>query len=183
MTVRSAYRLRVSRRWGVATLVAACVALGALVGLLVIPQYVSNAGNTAVSTLYKTATNTVNGSVAASLDAPGGTKTGTAKPGDTIKWAVSYQNNTSAAATVDLKDVIANAGTYVNGSLQLPPNLNAVGSLSPQYTTNGGTSWVNGTPRRRERPRLHGHHGPAGDPAAIAQLPEPGQRRSVDDRR
>ncbi|WP_431246057.1 SpaA isopeptide-forming pilin-related protein [Leifsonia xyli] len=120
MTVRSAYRLRASRRWGVATLVAACVALGALVGLLVIPQYVSNAGNTAVSTLYKTATNTVNGSVAASLDAPGGTKTGTAKPGDTIKWAVSYQNNTSAAATVDLKDVIANAGTYVNGSLQLP---------------------------------------------------------------
>ncbi|MGN6760125.1 MAG: DUF7507 domain-containing protein, partial [Leifsonia sp.] len=99
-----------------------------------------------MSTLYKTATNITNGSTAASSDAPGGAKTGTAKPGDTLKWVVSYQNNTAATASVNLKDPFPSAGTYVPGSLQLPPNPNAAGALTPQYSTNQGATWTAGTP-------------------------------------
>ncbi|SEH79516.1 conserved repeat domain-containing protein [Leifsonia sp. CL147] len=134
------------RRWRLAALVAGCLALGALVAVLIVPNYFADASATSVSTIYKTATNVTNGSSAASSDAPGGAKTGTAKPGDTLKWVVDYQNNTTAPASVNLKDVITNAGAYVNGSLQVPPNQNAVGTISPQYTTNAGTTWATGTP-------------------------------------
>ena len=140
------YRTLGSRRARLAGLIAACVAAGALLSALILPQYFSNATATGVSTLYKTGTNTVNGSAAASADAPGGAKTGTAKPGDTLKWVVSYQNNTSENASVNLKDVISQAGAYVPGSLQLPPNPNGQSALTPQYTTDGGTTWANGTP-------------------------------------
>lgn len=126
--------------------VAACVAVGALVGTLILPQYYSNAATTAVSTIFKTATNTTNGSVARSSDAPGGAATGTAKPGDNLKWVVSYQNNTGENGSVNLKDVITTSGAYVPGSLQLPPNQNAEGAITPQYSTNGGVTWTNGTP-------------------------------------
>lgn len=126
--------------------VAACVAVGALVGTLILPQYYSNAATTAVSTVFKTATNTTNGSTARSADAPGGAQTGTAKPGDNLKWVVSYQNNTGVNGSVNLKDVISSSGTYVPGSLQLPPNANAEGAITPQYSTNGGVTWANGTP-------------------------------------
>jgi uncharacterized repeat protein (TIGR01451 family) len=122
------------------------VAVAALVGTLILPQHYADAATTTVSTLYKTASNTVNGSTASSSDAPGGATTGTAKPGDTLKWVVSYQNNTSENASVNMKDVIANAGAYVPGSLQLPPNPNGVGALTPQFTTDGGTTWTNGAP-------------------------------------
>ena len=140
------FRSKLVRRWRLAALVAGCLALGALVAVLIVPNYFAEASATSVSTIYKTATNVTNGSSAASSDAPGGAKTGTAKPGDTLKWVVDYQNNTTANASVNLKDVITNAGTYVNGSLQLPPNQNAVGTISPQYTTNAGTTWATGTP-------------------------------------
>ena len=140
------FRSRLVRRWGLAALVAGCLALGALVAVLIIPNYFAEASATSVSTIYKTATNVTNGSSAASSDAPGGAKTGTAKPGDTLKWVVDYQNNTSANASVNLKDVITDAGAYVNGSLQLPPNQNAVGTIAPQYTTDGGTTWATGAP-------------------------------------
>ncbi|MFF9564460.1 beta strand repeat-containing protein [Leifsonia sp. NPDC014704] len=122
------------------------MAIAALVGTLILPQHYADAATTTVSTLYKTATNASNNSIAASSDAPGGAKTGTAKPGDTLKWVVSYQNNTSANASVNMKDVIANAGAYVPGSLQLPPNPNGEGALAPQYSTDGGTTWTSGTP-------------------------------------
>jgi hypothetical protein len=124
----------------------ACVAVGALVGTLLLPEHYADAATTAVSTIYKTATNTRTGSVAASSDAPGGAKIGTAQPGDKLKWVVSYQNNTTTNASMNLKDVISNAGTYVPGSLELPPNQNAVGTFNPIYSTNGGTTWVAGTP-------------------------------------
>ncbi|MGN6759840.1 MAG: hypothetical protein ACTHJI_00730 [Leifsonia sp.] len=140
------FRSKLVRRWRLAALVAGCLALGALVAALIVPNYFAEASATSVSTIYKTATNVTNGSSAASSDAPGGAKAGTAKPGDTLKWVVDYQNNTTANASVNLKDVITNAGTYVNGSLQLPPNQNAVGTISPQYTTNAGTTWATGTP-------------------------------------
>lgn len=124
-------------------------AVGALVATLMSPAHYAYADTTAVSTVYETATNTVDGSTAASSDAPGGHKTGTAKPGDTLKWVVPYQNNTGAAATVDVKADMRqgtgfSTGSYVPGSLQLPPNPNAAGTLTPQYSV-GGT-WSSGTP-------------------------------------
>ncbi|MFP3467084.1 hypothetical protein SB754_16425 [Leifsonia sp. SIMBA_070] len=142
----ASYRTLLARRWRLAAIVAAFVAVGVLVGTLVVPQYFSQATTTGVSTIYQTATNTTNGTTAASSDAPGGVKTGTSKPGDTIKWVVNYQNSTGADASVNLKDPLTATGAYVPGSLQLPPNGNAVGTLTPQYSTNGGTSWANGTP-------------------------------------
>lgn len=146
MMTRLSGRLRSARRLRTALVVAGCLALGALVGVLALPQYFSDAATTATSTIYKTATNAADGSVAASSDAPGGAKTGTAKPGDTLKWVVNSQNNTSAPASVNLKDVLSTSGAYVPGSLQIPPSVNAVGSLSPQYSVDGGSTWVTGTP-------------------------------------
>ncbi|MEN0085507.1 MAG: hypothetical protein AAGC66_12160 [Leifsonia sp.] len=130
----------------------AVAAVGALVGTLMLPEYYASAETTAISTIYETATNTANNSVGASSDAPGGRKTGTAKPGDTIKWVVPYANNTSANASVNLQADLhigsqsAPAGTYVPGSLQLPSNLNALGTLTPQYTAPGDQTWTSGTP-------------------------------------
>ena len=144
-----AHRSRLVRRSHIADtwlVVTGFLAVGALVGTMVAPELVANAATTAVSTLYKTATNITNGSTAASSDAPGGAKTGTAKPGDTLKWVVSYQNNTAATASVNLKDPFPSGGTYVPGSLQLPPNPNAAGALTPQYSTNQGATWTAGTP-------------------------------------
>lgn len=137
---------RRARRRAVAAAAVACVAAGAVVAGLAMPQLFSNAATTAVSTLFQTAKNATNGSTAASSDAPGGAKVGTAKPGDTLNWVVDYQNNTNAAASVNLKDPLTNAGTYVPGSLQLPPNANAAGTFTPQYSTDGGTTWAAGSP-------------------------------------
>jgi uncharacterized repeat protein (TIGR01451 family) len=150
MTRRSSDARRRNRLWSGGAVAVACLAVGALVATLVSPQHYANAETTAFSTIYETATNTVNGSVAASSDAPGGQKTGTAKPGDTLKWVVPYQNNTGEPASVDLKaDMRQGAGgfsqgTYVPGSLQLPPNPNGVGALTPQWALDG--AWSSGTP-------------------------------------
>ncbi|WP_410781773.1 SpaA isopeptide-forming pilin-related protein [Leifsonia sp. SIMBA_070] len=119
------------------------MAIGGVAAALVLPQLFSDAAATAVSTIATTGTNPANGSTSAS-DATGGPKPGSAKPGDTIDWATSYKNNTAATATVDLKDTISAAGTYVAGSLTLPPLQNPLGSIAPQYTT--GSTWVAGTP-------------------------------------
>src|SRR3954452_963399 len=137
------YRKRSERAWTGAVV---GVAIGALIGIGLVPPLVANATTTSVSTVYKTATDTTNGSTARSSDAPGGAQVGTAKPGDVLKWVVNYQNNSNADASVNLKDVISNSGAYVPGSLQLPPNQNEAGSFAPQYSTNAGASWVNGTP-------------------------------------
>lgn len=46
--------------------------------------------------------------------------------GLTREWVVSYQNNTGADASANLKDLLAQAGTYVPGSLTLRSPLPAV---------------------------------------------------------
>ena len=125
-------------------LAAACAAVGALVGIIVIPQHFSDAAATAVSTIYTTGSNASNGTTAASSDAPKGVATGTAKPGDLLKWIVPYQNNTGANASVNLKDDLSKAGAFVAGSLQLPPAQSAAGGVTPQYTTGG--AWTTGLP-------------------------------------
>lgn len=146
MVRRSGSGPRRRRRWYVAGSIAACVATGAIAAAVLLPQYYSNATSTGVSTLYKTATNETDGSTASSSDAPGGATTGTAKPGDTLKWVVGYQNETSANATVSLTDLLTDAGTYIAGSLELPPNQNPSGTTSPQFSTDAGATWKQGDP-------------------------------------
>ena len=94
-----------SRRVGVVAFVLAMVLL--LVSV-VFGVSVASADTTGISTSYKTGTDLTNGSTASSSAAPGGATTGTANPGDTIKWAVDYQNNTSGNASVDVKDPLTN---------------------------------------------------------------------------
>lgn len=146
MAHRPRFATRRSRAWTRGAYVGVCIVAGAIASALVLPHYFSNAGSSGVSTIHKTATNLSNGSIAASSDAPGGEKTGTAKPGDQLRWVVSYQNETSANASVTLTDVLTEAGTYVPGSLQLPPSQNPVGALTPQFSVDGGTSWRPGSP-------------------------------------
>lgn len=143
----------------------------------------ARAGTTALSTVYKTGTDTATGSTAASPGspgspsgttgtthpgdtikwAPGGALTGPAHPGDTIKWVASYQNNTSQNASVNMTDPLTSAGAYVPGSLQLPADPIGGQSISPQYSADGGRD-VAGRPAagRRQRGwpdwyRPHGH--------------------------
>ena len=132
-----------SRRVGVVAFVLAMVLL--LVSV-VFGVSVASADTTGISTSYKTGTDLTNGSTASSSAAPGGATTGTANPGDTIKWAVDYQNNTSGNASVDVKDPLTNAGTYVPGSLQLPPSADPTHPFSSQFSTDGGATWQLGTP-------------------------------------
>ncbi|MEN0084887.1 MAG: prealbumin-like fold domain-containing protein [Leifsonia sp.] len=139
------YRVLATRRRRLAGIIALCVAVGVVVATLVLPQYFSNAGSNGVSTLYKTATNLAIGSKASSSDSPAGAVVGEAAPGDTIQWVVSYQNDTSAPATVNLTDNIKNAGNFIPGSVRLPPNPNGLGALTPQYSIDNGNSWVSGT--------------------------------------
>jgi hypothetical protein len=126
----------------------------------------ARAGTTALSTVYKTGTDTATGSTAASPGspgspsgttgtthpgdtikwAPGGALTGPAHPGDTIKWVASYQNNTSQNASVNMTDPLTSAGAYVPGSLQLPADPIGGQSISPQYSADGGATWQAGPP-------------------------------------
>jgi uncharacterized repeat protein (TIGR01451 family) len=124
------------------------LALLAAAALLAMPAAApkASAATTAVSTVYKTGTDTAAGSTAASPDAPGGQVTGTAHPGDTINWAVSYQNNTGDNAAVNLTDPLGTAGAYVPGSLKLPPSPDGAQPLAPQYSADNGASWQPGTP-------------------------------------
>ncbi|RDV45894.1 hypothetical protein DOE76_05430 [Leifsonia sp. ku-ls] len=134
------------RRRRATALIAACAAIGVVAGALLVPRFWSNAGTNGVSTLYKTGTNTTNGSVAASTGAPGGAKTGTGKPGDTIDWVVDYRNETGKNGTVDLRDPLTNAGTYVPGSLKLPAAQIPGKPFAAQFSTNGGGAWQAGSP-------------------------------------
>ncbi|MFF9562419.1 SpaA isopeptide-forming pilin-related protein [Leifsonia sp. NPDC014704] len=143
---RPRFLTRRSRAWTVGAYVGICVLAGVIASAFVLPHYFSNAGTSGVSTIHKTGTNLANGSTAASPYAPGGEKTGTAKPGDQLRWVVSYQNDTSGSASVALTDVLTDAGAYVPDSLQLPPNQNPAGALTPQFSIDGGTSWRPGSP-------------------------------------
>src|SRR6478735_206551 len=95
-------RPHTARRRRLIAYVVACAMAGALTAVLILPQYDSNATTSTASTTFKSGVNETNGSTAASSDAPGGAKSGTAKPGDTLKWTASYQNNTAASASVNL---------------------------------------------------------------------------------
>ncbi|WP_285116677.1 SpaA isopeptide-forming pilin-related protein [Leifsonia sp. fls2-241-R2A-40a] len=138
------HRRRIRRRSS-AVLLVGCAALGAVAATLLLPRYSSHAAVETLSTTYMTGTNLTGGSTASSADAPGGAKTGTAKPGDTLRWVVDYQNNAGGSAQVDLKDDLSTAGAYVPGSLQLPPDQNAAGTVTPQYLT-PTAGWTAGAP-------------------------------------
>lgn len=140
------HRIIRARRRRLLGIVAVSLVLGGVVSALLAPQYFSNAGTNGVSTIYKTARNTVDGSIAASAGAPGGAKTGTAKPGDTLTWVVDYRNETSAVASVNLTDPLSAAGAYVPGSLQLPASQIPDQPFDAQFTTDGGASWQKGNP-------------------------------------
>ncbi|MEV7774499.1 hypothetical protein, partial [Kitasatospora sp. NPDC086791] len=69
--------------------------------------------------------------------------TTTANPGDTLQWVVSYTNPDGSLQSASITDIIQGgpgttpqAQTYVPGSLQVPPG------FTPQWSTNGGTSFV-----------------------------------------
>ncbi|MGO4535266.1 DUF7927 domain-containing protein [Leifsonia sp. 2MCAF36] len=146
MARRSRSLARRARRWRVGAFVVICTAVGALAASLVLPQYLSNASSTAPSTLYKTGVNLTSGSTASSADSPRGNLVGTAAPGDTLKWTISLLNSANANASVSVTDVTSDAGSYLPGSLELPPNPNPAGTLTPQHSTDGGASWKPGTP-------------------------------------
>src|SRR5690242_11492332 len=80
-------------------------------------QSAAIAATDSVSTLYKTGTDTTSGASAASPGTPGLSDGAVAvtREGNTIKWAVDYQNNTAAVASVDIKDMLTSAGAYVPG--------------------------------------------------------------------
>jgi hypothetical protein len=106
----------------------------------------ANADTTAFSEFYKTAENLTNGTTASSASSPDGQTTGTARPGDRLKWVLHYQNRTAGNATVDVRDLLSTSGTYVDGSLELPPSANESAPFGAQYTTDGGTTWQDGEP-------------------------------------
>ena len=171
--VSTAYRSWTRRRRRLIGLVGLSVAVGVVAGALIVPQFLSNAGSNGVSTIYKTAKNRTNGSVAASPDAPGGAKTGTGKPGDTIDWVVSYRNDTSRTGTVDLKDPLSKAGAYVPDSLRLPAAQIPGQPFAAQFSTEVEAP---GRPGRRRRMRTA-----SGSPEASPR-PRPDCRPSSDSR-
>jgi len=118
----------------------------ALLAATVQPSAPAEADVTPLSEVSKTGTNLTSGSTAASAAAPGGAVTGSAHPGDTLKWVVSYQNRAGGKAAVDLKDPFPDAGAYVDGSLQLPPNPDPTSPFGAQYSTDSGANWSGGTP-------------------------------------
>jgi uncharacterized repeat protein (TIGR01451 family) len=94
----------------------------------------ARAANTPVSNFGKTGTNEANGSSTA------GGSGATAHAGDTIDWVLSYRNKTGSTANVNITDPITGNQDYVSGSLQTPP------ALDPQWSTNGGSSYVTSEP-------------------------------------
>jgi hypothetical protein len=61
--------------------------------------------------------------------------TGVTRPGDTIRWVLSYTNNTGAAASVTETDLLTGHQSLVRGSLVTPPG------LSGRWSTNGGATY------------------------------------------
>ena len=101
-------------------------------GILTAPP--ASAGTTSFSTFTKSATDLTTGSVATE------STPGTANPGDTLKYVLSYTNNTGSAADATVTDPITGNQTFVPHSLQTPPN------TTGEWSTNGGTSYVTTEP-------------------------------------
>ncbi|WP_157695301.1 DUF7927 domain-containing protein [Nakamurella panacisegetis] len=91
------------------------------------------AASTATSDFSKTATNLQNNSRANSATGA----QGTAQPGDTVRWALVYQNKTGADATVSVNDQITGGQTYVLNSLQTSPNF--IGNVTGNTVSATGT--------------------------------------------
>ena len=119
---------RVVRLWHLmgALLVAASLLLGSVAS--------AQAGTTPVSSFSKTGRDTTNGSTTA------GGSTATTAPGHTIDWVLTYRNKTGSEADVTITDPIQGNQTFVPGSLKAPPG------MTPQWSTNGGTSFVTTQP-------------------------------------
>ena len=93
-------------------------------------------GLTAASTFSKSGSDAATGSNA---DSSSGL-TGTTHPGDTINWVLHYHNSTGSVASADISDAITGDQTFVPGSLTAPPG------FTPQWSTNGGSSFVTTEP-------------------------------------
>ncbi|ANF30610.1 hypothetical protein A0130_02015 [Leifsonia xyli] len=162
-----------SRRSVVGWIAGAAAAV--LLAFAIVPQSSVHAATTAFSTVTTTGSDVQNGSRAASSDAPGGALTGTAAPGDTVRWVVPYQNETGSDASVDLTDGLTSAGAYVAGSLVLPPDRSGgTGSLVPQYRTTG--AWTSGTPPAGSAPTGIGYRSslmPSGTEQRSPTFPTP----------
>ena len=120
------------RRQWLSVFAAMLLVLSALSGLIV--ALPASAGTTVASTFSMTGSDLTNPS-SASVGSPG-----TTHPGDTLKWVMNYQNTTGSTAQVGITDPITGNQTYVPGSLQAPP------SVTPEWSTNGGTSYVTTEP-------------------------------------
>lgn len=97
----------------------------------------AQAGTTPASSIAMKGTDASTGSAANST----GT-VGTTAPGHTIDWVVHYANTTGAPATVKLTDAIGANQSFVPGSLSVPSGT----GLAPQWSTDGGSSWVTAEP-------------------------------------
>jgi hypothetical protein len=117
------------RRW---TLVAGAVLV---VAVLLASALTAFGDTTSVSTFTKSGNDPTTNSTATGGGSPGSTKAG-----DTINWVLHYKNNTGASANVNITDPITGNQTYVPGSLQTPPG------FSPQWSTDGGSSYVTSEP-------------------------------------
>ncbi|HEX5192161.1 MAG TPA: DUF11 domain-containing protein [Solirubrobacteraceae bacterium] len=93
------------------------------------------AGTTAASILTKTGTDAKTGAIASAANA-----TATAGPGDTLDWVLHYSNDTGGPAKVNITDPMGPNQTFVSKSLRVSPG------LSPEWSTNGGGSFVSSEP-------------------------------------
>lgn len=93
------------------------------------------AGTTPASTFSKSGRDSTTASTATANGPAGVTAAG-----DTLSWVLSYRNTTGGPAQVNITDPIVGNQTFVPGSLQTSPG------LSPQFSTNGGTTYTTSEP-------------------------------------
>ncbi|MCU1658871.1 MAG: hypothetical protein JWO57_3527 [Pseudonocardiales bacterium] len=97
-------------------------------------QPAAHAATTPVSNFTKTGIDQQNSSTANSASG----NQGNAKSGDTVKWALNYQNKTGADANVAITDPITGSQAYVANSLQLPPGW--TGNVTGNTVTANGSA-------------------------------------------
>jgi uncharacterized repeat protein (TIGR01451 family) len=97
----------------------------------------SSAATTVSSSLTKTGTDAA---TASSVSSTTPAAVGSTQIGDTINWVLHYRNVSGASASTTLKDPFGGGQTFVPGSLQVPQG------LAPQWSTNGGSSFLPSEP-------------------------------------
>ena len=126
-------------RWGTDgrfSLISALIAMALVFsGVAIATASGASAATTGLGTLTKTGKDLTNGSTAVA-----GGASGTANPGDTLQWVLNYSNTQSTSVNANITDPITGDQAYVPGSLQAPPG------MTPQYSTNGGTSYTTTEP-------------------------------------